>query len=507
VERPGERARGLSAAELTAAVAELQSLVGSVVLDVVPIAVPPASDDLLLVLQHGGEAGRKSFLLLAPGGPRARVGTTTRRWQKDSFARSPARDVLQRELAGAILHHVVQPDGERACTFGFRTDHGDRRLAVELYGARGLWALLDAESRVLLLSREVATAVRTLRPGDPYAVPPTTGPARTEPPPRFPPPVLAAIDAHYTQFDLLADVTREHELLLRAAGRALQGAQHKAAGLGQQLADAGRSAALREQADMMLAYAHTVARGAPAMTFPDPASGEPRTIELDPSKPVVVQAQALYEKARRLDDGRAMAEQRLAEATTATAALAPIATELASIAADAPDAAERLAPLRAELQRLGALPKQKAPTTSKPRDRAAERGENFRKFVSAEGYAILVGRNNEQNDQLTMRFANGNDLWLHVGGGRPGSHVVVRLPKEKTASLETLLDAGTLAVHFSKARGEHRIDVVYTHRKHVKKPKGLPAGAVVPSQTKTITVHLDEGRLKRLLDSAGGDAE
>jgi predicted ribosome quality control (RQC) complex YloA/Tae2 family protein len=131
-----------------------------------------------------------------------------------------------------------------------------------------------------------------------------------------------------------------------------------------------------------------------------------------------------------------------------------------------------------------------------------------RRFVSAEGYPIWVGRNNEQNDRLTMQIANGNDLWLHVGGGRPGSHVVVRLPKGKTASLETLLDAATLAVHFSKARGERRIDVVYTQKKHVRKPKGLPAGAVVPAQTKTVTVLQDEARLRRLLDGgADGTAD
>ena len=103
-----------------------------------------------------------------------------------------------------------------------------------------------------------------------------------------------------------------------------------------------------------------------------------------------------------------------------------------------------------------------------------------------------------------MRIAKGNDLWLHVGGGRPGSHVIIRLPKQKTASLETLLDAAVLAVHFSKARGESRIDVIYTQKKHVRKPKGLPAGAVVPAQTKTITVQREDDRLRRLLDSAGG---
>jgi predicted ribosome quality control (RQC) complex YloA/Tae2 family protein len=509
---PGPAPRGLSAAELAAAVAELLALCGSTVLDVVPFAEPDGSDDLLLVLQPGADGGPKVFLHLAPGGPRARVATTARRWHKHAFARGQTHDLLHRELAGATLQHVAQPTGERRCAFHFATAHGDRRLIVELFGARGLWALLDAEGRVLQMSRPVATAVRTLRPGDPYAPPPPApggpgGEPRAEPPPRFAAPVLPAIDAHFTPLDLFGDVAREHEALHRAAARALQKAKQKAQGLGEQLADAGRAEALRELAGCLLAYAHTVRRGSASMTFPDPATGEPRTVELDPARPVTVQAQALFEKARRLDDGRAIAEQRLAEAKATVAALEPVAGHLAAFAADAPDAAERLAALRQDLQRLGVVAGPRPSRPPQPRQRAEERGENFRRFVSAEGYPILVGRNNEQNDRLTLRVAKGNDVWLHVGGGRPGSHVVIQLPKQKTASLESLLDAGTLAVHFSKARGEHRIDVIYTLKKHVRKPKGLPAGAVVPSQTKTITVHLDEERLRRLLGSAAGDVD
>jgi predicted ribosome quality control (RQC) complex YloA/Tae2 family protein len=281
----------------------------------------------------------------------------------------------------------------------------------------------------------------------------------------------------------------------------MQKARAKVAGLQQQLAAAGRADEIREQADLMLAYAHSVPRGALRMSVPDPQrEGAERTFELDPARPVVVQAQALYERARRLEEGAAMTARRLAEAEALAAALTPIAATL-----DAPADDATLATLRARLQELGAVQHSpRTPTRTRPPTEVV-RGTDFRRFVSAEGYTILVGRNNEQNDQLTMRTANGNDLWLHVGGGRPGSHVVVRLPKGKTASLETLLDAGALAVHFSKARGEPRLDVIYTFRKHVRKPKGLPAGAVVPSQTKTLTVLHDEARLRRLLDSGGGE--
>jgi predicted ribosome quality control (RQC) complex YloA/Tae2 family protein len=242
------------------------------------------------------------------------------------------------------------------------------------------------------------------------------------------------------------------------------------------------------------------------MSVPDPdRDGATLRFELDPARPVIHQAQSLYDKARRLDAGRTIAERRHAEASAAVRSLTEIEARLQALTPTTAASDEVLAGIHTDLQQLGALPKPKVAPAAKQRAPAIPRAENYRRFVSAEGYQILVGRDNEQNDRLTLRTANGNDLWLHVGGGRAGSHVVIRLPKQKTASLETLLDAAALAVHFSKARGEARIDVVYTHKKHVRKPKGLPAGAVVPSQTKTITVRADAARLQRLLDSAGGD--
>ena len=503
--------RGLSAAELAAVCAELAAFRDAAVLDVTPLDVPLGADDLLLVLQPpvtrdtGPSSTAKVFLHVAPGGSRARLCTTTRRFPAEVAARGPARDLLLRELRAATLLRVVCTAGERRCELHFATAGGERRLVVELFGARGLWALLDAEGRAVVLSRPVSTAVRMLRPGDVYAPPPANEPrpgtATSGSTHRFATPVLAAIDAHFRPLDEALERTAERDALQRAVQRAVARAEAQVAGLRTQLADTGRSTRLRQDADMMLAYAHTVRRGAAAMTIVDPDSGEPRTIVLDPARPVVVQAKSLYEKARRLDDSRGVHEQRLADAIAARERLQPLVAALANLPTEAPDLALRLQTLREDLQRLGLVPRPKQLPKSGTKKVAQDAGENFRRFVSAEGYPIWVGRNNEQNDRLTMRLAKGNDLWLHVGGGRPGSHVIVRLPKQKTASLETLLDAATLAVHFSKARGETRLEVVYTQKKHVRKPKGLPAGAVVPSQTRSVTVHLEAERLARLLAS------
>lgn len=491
---------GLSADELALAVEELGALRGATVLDATPLT-GVSGDDLLLVLRRDDD-GPKHFVHVALGGARARVATTARRFAREQRARGPAADSVRAELAGAALTEVTAAAGERRCTFRFAAPTGQRLLVVELFGARGLWALCDGDGVVRTLSRPVTTAVRTLARGDVYRPPPPTA-ARAETATRFAQPVLPAIDAWFTDRDVVAEQQSATNELRTAAERALHKVRRQAEALTQQLADAERAAELRRTADLLLAYAHTVPRGATTMTVPDPGGDGTRTFALDPTRPVVAQAQRLYDKARRLDDGRATAARRLADADARVAALADVVARLAALAPGAaPDAAadDALAALRGELQRLGAIAKPRETATARARPAAAPA---FRRFVSAEGYPIFVGRNNTENDELTMRFAHGNDLWLHVGGGRPGSHVVVRLPKQKTASLETLLDAATLAVHFSKARGEPRLDVIYTQRKHVKKPKGLPPGAVVPAQTKTITVAHDAARLRRLLDSAG----
>ncbi|MGC6488956.1 MAG: NFACT RNA binding domain-containing protein, partial [Planctomycetota bacterium] len=315
------------------------------------------------------------------------------------------------------------------------------------------------------------------------------------PAPRFAPPRLDAIDAHFTALDLEREQAQGAKDLAVTARRAHKKLQNKVDGLRRQLEDVGRADELRGRADLMLTYAHQVERGASSMTAPTGDGEEEVVIPLDPRASVHEQAEKLYDKARRLEQGRGVAEERLASAEQSLRRIDAVLSDLTGPDAPPLDAA------RAAMVELGLLP----PPTERPAKAGSKRKEPatpFRRFTSAEGYPVYVGRNNNQNDELTMRFANGNDLWLHVGGGRPGSHVVVRLPKNKTASLETLLDAATLAVHFSKARGEPRVDVVYTLRKHVRKPKGLPAGAVVPSQTRSVTARADADRLRRLLDSA-----
>ena len=108
-------------------------------------------------------------------------------------------------------------------------------------------------------------------------------------------------------------------------------------------------------------------------------------------------------------------------------------------------------------------------------------------FTSAEGYRILVGKNNTQNDYLTTRLASKNDLWFHTKD-IPGSHVIV-ICEGKEVSDQTILQAATLAAKNSKAKDSSQVPVDYTPVKFVKKPNGAKAGMVIYTTNKTVYIN------------------
>jgi predicted ribosome quality control (RQC) complex YloA/Tae2 family protein len=111
---------------------------------------------------------------------------------------------------------------------------------------------------------------------------------------------------------------------------------------------------------------------------------------------------------------------------------------------------------------------------------------------------ILVGRGAKDNDALVTKVARPHDVWLHAKG-RTGAHVVVPLSKEESIPTELLVDAAHLAAHFSDARGETVVEVQWTPRKYVRKPKGAAPGAVIVDREKVLVLRVDPARLQELL--------
>lgn len=110
----------------------------------------------------------------------------------------------------------------------------------------------------------------------------------------------------------------------------------------------------------------------------------------------------------------------------------------------------------------------------------------FNEYTSVEGYRILVGKNNTQNDYITTKLASKHDLWFHTKN-IPGSHVVV-FSNGESVSDETILFAAELAALNSKASTSANVPVDYTNIKYVKKPSGAKPGMVIYTTNKTVFV-------------------
>lgn len=117
-------------------------------------------------------------------------------------------------------------------------------------------------------------------------------------------------------------------------------------------------------------------------------------------------------------------------------------------------------------------------------------------YVSSDGFDIYVGKNNKQNDYLTLKFANREDLWLHVQN-MPGSHVIVRTNNGQVSDI-ALEEAATLAAYFSKAKNSNNVSVDYTAKKNVQKARNARTGMVIYNDFNTIFVTPSKNEINKL---------
>ena len=274
----------------------------------------------------------------------------------------------------------------------------------------------------------------------------------------------------------------------------------------------GRADLSRRMGEILVAHQVAVPRGATEVTLPDYTGGSDATIAipLDPALSPAANAERYFKAARRGRRGALRVAARLQETEE----------ELARVHAWAQRVAEasRLETLEALLTELEATPRLLAPrdraalagipATSaeerrerKGRDDSAQRrvaGQEPRRFVSSDGFPILVGRDTEGNDYLTTHLAKSQDIWLHVQG-RSGSHVVIRVPNRANGvPRRTLIQAAKLAAYYSQARNDGKVAVDYTLRKYVRKPRKAKPGLVTISQEKTILVSPDKSLVQKL---------
>ena len=208
----------------------------------------------------------------------------------------------------------------------------------------------------------------------------------------------------------------------------------------------------------------------------------PITIKLNPALTPNQNAQKYFQKYQKLKNAVKLIYDQIAEAKDEIAYLESV---LAQLEIAGPMDIEVI---KEELIASGYLKKKRS---KKNRKQAPSKPE---RFVASDGTEIFVGKNNLQNDQLTLKQARKSDIWLHAKN-IPGSHVIV---KDDAPSEETLLEAAELAAYFSKFRQSAQVPVDYVAVKHVHKPNGAKPGFVIYENQKTLFVTPEESVVEQL---------
>jgi len=243
-------------------------------------------------------------------------------------------------------------------------------------------------------------------------------------------------------------------------------------------ADADR---LREYGDIILANLAGVNPGDSWLEADNFFAQGRIRIKLDPDQPPSAQAELYYGRYGKAKKGLADVRR---EIDSGERGLADIERKLALLMA------EDNPLVLAKLLRGGGAGKRPAQVSAKDKKRP---GLTFK----CGDWLVIVGRDADENDALLRRHVKGGDLWLHARDF-PGSYVFVKQRPGKTFPLEILLDAGNLAIFYSKGRNNAEGDLFYTPVKYLRRAKNGPKGLVIPTQEKNLHIKLDEDRLRKL---------
>jgi predicted ribosome quality control (RQC) complex YloA/Tae2 family protein len=267
---------------------------------------------------------------------------------------------------------------------------------------------------------------------------------------------------------------------LQARERALRDIQHAL----QESQMADRYQLLGE---LILAFGHGLPPGSTTLRAPDYTQPDTPLIEIpiDPTRSLPENAQRYFEKARRARESLGGLQARLARFVAERDAIQNALLPLE----DANTPLETLRALLETARQNGWLRETPVSHPARPPKDPFE-GHKIQVHLSPDGYQVLVGENAQANDFLLTRIARPNDWWLHVRTG-VGAHVIVRTEGHpERVPRRTLEFAAQLAARHSADRHASVVEVDYTLRKYVRKPRNAPAGFALYTHEKTLTVRL-----------------
>ena len=233
--------------------------------------------------------------------------------------------------------------------------------------------------------------------------------------------------------------------------------------------------ASKTAADTLASYIHLARKGMESITL-DGFDGSRITIPLDPALSPEENLEKLYQRYRK--------DRRTSELAK---------EEIERTEEEIESTRKHYDALIAEGS-LQKLEKENARTKDGGKDSDGKPGVR----VTVSGWDMIIGRTAKENDHILRRETRGSDIWMHTRDFA-GAYVIIKAKKGKTVPLPVLLDAASLAIHYSKAKKNGRADLYYTEVKYLRRAKDGKTGLVIPTQERNLHAVLDEKRVKEIL--------
>lgn len=256
-----------------------------------------------------------------------------------------------------------------------------------------------------------------------------------------------------------------------------------------QLKDTEKRDRYRIYGELLNTYGYEAQPGARVLETVNYYTGEPIAIPLDPELTAHENAKRYFEKYNKQKRTFEALTEQLKDTQEEMEHLDSISTAI-----DLACTVDDLNQVRREMAEYGYIKKHLV-SPKEARKNGVSKSKPYH-YISSDGFDIYVGHNNYQNEELTFKFAEGNDIWMHAKK-IPGSHVII---KSKGGEIpdRTYEEAGQLAAYYSKARDAEKVEIDYIEKKHVKKPnKGKP-GFVIYHTNYSLVASPDISKIRQL---------
>lgn len=298
----------------------------------------------------------------------------------------------------------------------------------------------------------------------------------------------AALDSFYAETDLIRRMRRQGAGIRKTLQNNIERCKKKLAMQDEAISSEGDIEKLRLYGELLTANAYALQQGSSEAAvynyYQDPP--EPMVIPLDSRLSPNDNAQKYYKKYQKAKAARDMAAEQREKTLEELEYLEGQLDNLDKCTGDS-----ELRELSDELMNEGYIKRPKGKVQRLPASKPMC-------FISSDGIEIYVGKNNRQNDMLTLKLAGPRDIWMHTKD-IPGSHVII---KAEDPPKETLYQGALLAAYYSKGRGGENIPVDYTEKRFVKKPSGSKPGMVIYTTNRTAYVTPDPAEIKAIRQKA-----